>query len=372
MARAGLGSGWNCLFANDFDATKAASYRENWGDEELIVADINLVTTANLSGEADMAWASFPCQDLSLAGNAQGIGNPNSSQQTRSGTFWPFWNLMQSLNAENRAPRIIVLENVTGALTSNGCDDFKAIATCFSSAGYRFGAMVIDAVRFLPHSRPRLFILGVRKDVKIPRSLRANTPSNAWHSQALLSAHKKLPDAIKKQWVWWKLRTPPKMTATFADLVQDEPEGCSWNDDDQTAELLSMMTPVNLAKVETEKKKRQRSVGTLYKRSRKHVQQAEVRFDNIAGCLRTPKGGSSRQTLLIVNGESVRSRLLSPREVARLMGLPDTYKLPAKYNAAYHLAGDGVVVPVVRHIAAHLLEPILAANTLAPSQLAAE
>ena len=41
------------------------------------------------------------------------------------------------------------------------------------------------------------------------------------------------------------------------------------------------------------------------------------------------------------------------------MGLSDEYKLPESYNEAYHLAGDGVVVPVVRYLAEHLLEPIV-------------
>jgi DNA (cytosine-5)-methyltransferase 1 len=53
--------------------------------------------------------------------------------------------------------------------------------------------------------------------------------------------------------------------------------------------------------------------------------------------------------------------LLSPREAARLMGLPDDYMLPQNYNEAYHLAGDGVAVPVVRFLAEHILEPLLAA-----------
>lgn len=91
------------------------------------------------------------------------------------------------------------------------------------------------------------------------------------------------------------------------------------------------------------------------------MQRAEIRFDDVAGCLRTPSGGSSRQTIMVVDGKRVRSRLLSPREAARLMGLPDTYQLPKNYNEAYHLAGDGVAVPVVRFLAEHLLEPLLAA-----------
>jgi len=92
------------------------------------------------------------------------------------------------------------------------------------------------------------------------------------------------------------------------------------------------------------------------------VQRAEIRFDDVAGCLRTPAGGSSRQVIMVVEGKRIRSRLLSPREAARLMGLPDSYLLPKNYNAAYHLAGDGVAVPVVRHLAQHLLEPLLEYN----------
>ena len=95
---------------------------------------------------------------------------------------------------------------------------------------------------------------------------------------------------------------------------------------------------------------------------------AEVRFDGLAGCLRTPRGGSSRQAIVVVEDGRVRSRLLSSREAARLMGLPDSYRLPATATAALHVAGDGVAVPVVRWLAAELLEPLLAP----PAVLAAE
>jgi DNA (cytosine-5)-methyltransferase 1 len=124
------------------------------------------------------------------------------------------------------------------------------------------------------------------------------------------------------------------------------------------------MSPINAAKMRKAKREKRRIVGALYMRTRldengKKVPRAEVRFDNMSGCLRTPAGGSSRQTIVIVDGPSVRARLITRRETARLMGLPDTYKLPENYNEAYHLTGDGVVVPVVRHLAQHIFEPIL-------------
>jgi DNA (cytosine-5)-methyltransferase 1 len=87
-------------------------------------------------------------------------------------------------------------------------------------------------------------------------------------------------------------------------------------------------------------------------------QRAEVRFDGIAGCLRTPGGGSSRQTIIIVEGTKIRSRLLSPREAARFMGLTDAFKLPGTYNEAYKAMGDGVAATVVTALGEQLLLPL--------------
>lgn len=361
MARAGFGSGWECLFANDFDAKKAASYTANWGADELHIGDVGTLTSEMLTGAADAVWASFPCQDLSLAGAGAGL------RGERSGTFWPFWRLMQSIGKEGRAPRLVVLENVCGALTSHHGRDFAAIGDALADEGYKFGAIVIDAVAFVPQSRPRLFFIGVKSD-EIPAELLGQGPSELWHTPALVAAYDKLSVKTADCWLWWNLPAPKKRTATFADIIEAEPTGVDWHTAEQTAKLLGMMSPVNLAKVEAAKKAKRRMIGGVYRRTRfdeagHKVQRAEVRFDDIAGCLRTPTGGSSRQSVLVVEGQRIRSRLLSPREAVRLMGLPDKYKLPKNYNEAYHLAGDGVVVPVVRFLVENLLEPILSFNT---------
>lgn len=185
MARAGLGQGWTCLFSNDIDAKKGASYTTNWGDAHLAIEDVGKLKTANLPGRADLAWASFPCQDLSLAGNGAGLNGD------RSGTFWPFWRLMQALGKEERGPSLIVLENVCGALSSHGGKDFAAIGAALSK-GYRFGALIMDAVRFVPQSRPRLFIVAIRKDLDVPKHLILAQPNAQWHPAHLLAAHGKL------------------------------------------------------------------------------------------------------------------------------------------------------------------------------------
>lgn len=369
MARAGLGEGWDCLFANDFDPMKGRAYRDNWnGGQDLLVEDINKITVTDLPSQADLVWASFPCQDLSLAGNYSGIGHWQDKNQTRSGTFWPFWRLMRGLMENGRAPKVIVLENVYGVLTSNQGKDFTAIGSAFSGSGYRFGAMVIDARHFVPQSRPRVFVVGVRRDVALPDSLTSKQPVTPWHPSRLVEAQEQLTKEARKGWVWWNLPTPPARTQTFTDLIEDDPVGVKWNTAAETKRLLAMMTDTNKEKVRQAQESGERIVGGVYKRTRKgedgqKIQRAEVRFDGIAGCLRTPAGGSSRQSILLVEGKKVRSRLLSPREAARLMGLPDTYILPNNYNDAYHIAGDGVAVPVVRHLAKFIFEPIVSQSS---------
>lgn len=355
MARAGLGSGWKCLFANDFDKKKGNTYRNNWGKKEMVVDDIRNIGPEDLPKYADLIWGSFPCQDLSLAGGGAGL------RGDRSGTFWPFIAQVQSLKDENRAPAIIALENVVGTLTSHKGKDFSSICEALHALGYRYGAFVADAALFLPQSRPRLFVIAVRKDISA--FCEAVEPNNLWHTAALKKAQDNLSEHLKSSWIWWDMPKPPKREMRFADIIEDEPQGTAWHTTAETRLLLSMMSDVNLAKVETAKAAGIRMVGGLYKRTRLHhgikVQRAEVRFDDLAGCLRTPGGGSSRQILLVVEGDRIRSRLISARETARLMGLPDSYKLPTVYNEAYHLTGDGVAVPVVRHLAKHIIEPIL-------------
>ncbi|MDX2265653.1 MAG: DNA cytosine methyltransferase [Hyphomicrobiales bacterium] len=367
MARAGL-AGWDCLFANDVCAKKAAAYAANWGADHFRLGDVSALRTGDLPGRADLAWASFPCQDLSLAGARGGM-----SGATRSGLFWTFWGLMRSLKREGRGPRTIVLENVIGILSSRGGEDFAALCAALGGGGYRFGALVLDAALFTPQSRPRVFFVAVVDAPSAPiatmgEAAGAVGPHPAWHPKALEAAHARLSPELQRRWIWWSPPAPALRNTALADILEEQPTGVAWRSPAETARLLSLMSPGNLAKVEAAMASGARHVGAVYKRIRVEggvkLQRAEVRFDGLAGCLRTPGGGSSRQTLLIVEGGRVRSRLVSPREAARLMGLPDDYKLPSRYNDAYHLLGDGVCVPAVRHLSEHVL---LSAVAVQPS-----
>jgi DNA (cytosine-5)-methyltransferase 1 len=368
MARAGLGESWRCLFANDFDRMKVATYEANWGLSDIRRADVASLALSDLPAQAvDLVWASFPCQDLSLAGGYRGLGSERDKAATRSGTFWPFWNLMRELAQDGRAPRAIVLENVYGCLTSRDGKDFAAIALALAESAYRFGAAVIDAAHFVPQSRPRVFFIAFRSSEVIPVSRIAEGPHETWHPATLVKAYAGLTPAARRNWIWWSIPRPPARNSTFADLVEEAPTAVKWHAAVHTNYILDLMSPFNREKVADAIRSGRRMVGAVYRRTRPDEngvkrQRAEIRFDDMAGCLRTPAGGSSRQAILVVEGKRVRSRLLSPREAARLMGLDEDYVLPERYNEAYHVCGDGVCVPVVRHIAEHVLEPVLLAR----------
>jgi len=360
MARCGLGPAWPCLFANDFDENKAAAYRAFYGPSpELYVQDVGKLETSDLPGHADLAWASFPCQDLSLAGNYEGL------KGERSGTFWGFWRLMQGLRSEGRAPRMIVLENVRGAITSHQGRDFASICEALAQEGYRYAPLVVDAQHFLPQSRPRLFVVAFGPDALPVSGLVGNGPTTTpWHPNSFAKAYDRLTPAARSAWLWLTPPMPEGRTGKLSDLIEDQPGGVRWHTPFETKRILDLMSPLHMEKVKKAMKEGGRRVGTVYKRTRPQddgtrVQRAEVRFDEVAGCLRTPAGGSSRQIIMVVEGKKVRTRLLSPREAARLMGLPEAYPMPTRYNDAYHLIGDGVAVPVVSWLARTVIEPSL-------------
>jgi len=354
LARLGLADDFTCVFANDIDPAKASAYRTAFGEEHLREGDIWALSSADLPGRAALAWASFPCQDLSLAGARRGLAAP------RSGAFWGFHRLIEKLRQEKRAPDVLALENVSGLLSSHGGADFTALVHALDDLGYRVGALEIDAALFVPQSRPRLFVIAART---APAHLIASGPSAPFHSPALRAVVARMPETLRKHFVWWRLDAPPKRNTRLIDVIDDA--NMAWDPPAKTQKLLAQMSPLQRARVEALRESGARAVGAVFRRIRlergQRVQRAEARFDGIAGCLRTPAGGSSRQILLFLEGDQVHSRLLSPREAARLMGAPDQYTLPEGQTAALHLLGDGVCVPAVRFLSNHLLSPLAGA-----------
>lgn len=361
MVRQGLGDAWQCVLANDIDPKKCDIYQQNWGENHLVRGDIANLETDRLLQPIDLYWASSPCQDFSLAGRGEGLAGK------RSGIFLTWLKKISEANTKGYRPRIIAFENVGGLVTSNNGDDFAYVVLSLAKLGYKVGALEIDAKHFLPQSRPRIFVICVRKDVVIDKKLVSEEPTSIFHSARLQRFVEKSTSKLRSNWMWWDLGLPNSNPLGLSDIIEVK-KNSGWFDAEKTEFLLSIMSEINFKKVETRKKDKTLHIGMVYKRGRRNSdgkirQRAEVRFDGLAGCLRTPGGGSSRQTVLVVGRGQVRARLLSVREAARLMGLPETYQLPENYNQGYKLAGDGVAVPIISYLRDEFFEPLLAAQS---------
>jgi DNA (cytosine-5)-methyltransferase 1 len=350
LTRLALSRAWRCIWANDIDERKAEVYGANFPGEPYVCKDIAEVSLDELPDGADMAWASFPCQDLSLAGWRRGLS------AERSGTFWQFWRLMYGQFEVAKRPPLIVIENVVGLLYG---DNFTGLCEALAALGMQFGAVVMDAKRFLPQSRPRVFVVAADARLDVERFC-VRIPNPVWAPPPLMRSAMHLPDGLHSLWRWWHLPVPLERKTPLSRIIESKPTLVDWHNPEETRYILSLMNETNLGKITAARRLKGKHIGFMYKRIREGKQRAEIRFDGISGCLRTPQGGSSRQTVFVVEDGEVRSRLLSPREAARLMGTPDSFVLPDRYNDGYKAMGDGVAVPVVQWLSKHLLEPLAA------------
>ena len=316
------------IWANDISEQKAAVYEANFGCEHFELGDIKDVNGRDLPF-AHLSWASFPCQDLSLAGSLGGI------HASRSGLVWEWLRVLDEMEEK---PRILTLENVTGLLSTNGGDNYRVLHMALVERGYDCGAIVLNASQFVPQSRPRVFVIAVQHGYAIPAYLTGDAP--CWlHNKAASDLGRSLPG-----WIWWQAEKPPRRHSTLKDIIEEETKF----DKDTVLPLVPERHQIKLNEHDT-------VYATGYRRTRHGEQQLELRFDGIAGCLRTPEGGSSKQYLVVKKNDEIHARLLTVREAARLMGAPDSFILPGSYNDGYKAMGDAVAMPVAQFIGENFL-----------------
>lgn len=348
LMRLGLDKeGWTTAWANDIDEKKWEMYRANFneGTSEFVVGDVHEVHGKDMP-DIELATASFPCNDLSLAGSRNGLAGTHSS------AFWGFINVLETMG--ERRPPLVLLENVAGFLTSNDGKDFHDALKALNRLGYTVDAFMIDAVRFVPQSRVRLFVVGTK------------TPSAAVEEMHLLQSDTRpaaLADFIFMNrdidWNVRKLPSLPMPTIKLADIIEDVPANSTiWWSKERCEYLLNQMSVRHRAEAERMIEGSKWSYGTVFRRVRNGRSMGELRTDGIAGCLRTPRGGSGRQILFCGGKGQYRVRLLTGRECARLMGAGD-FKLNVPLNQALFGFGDAVCVPVIQWIARHYLNPVL-------------
>lgn len=333
-----LQSYFKAAWANDICEKKAAVYKANHGKKHFHLGSIADITGGDLP-DAKLSWASFPCQDLSLAGLTAGIHGE------RSGLVWQWLRIIDEM--PNR-PLLLVAENVTGLISVDNGSHYRILHEALRSRGYKVGAVVLDAVHWVPHSRPRVFVIAVQNDVVIPDALLADGP-NWLHPSFVVKVAKNMDG-----WLWWNLPEPFKRKKDLADLIEWDAQCDEKKNADRNLRLIPEHHKKKLGQADV-------TVAPGYKRTRNNEQVLELRFDGVAGCLRTPKGGSSRQFVVLKRNGKLFTRLLTIRETARLMGAPESFKLPGTYNDGYKAMGDAVAVPVARYLAKHLLAHLVQA-----------
>lgn len=341
--------GWDVVFANDIDPKKGEMYRANWpGDDHLLLRDIHALQADELP-DCDLFTASFPCNDLSIAGKGMGLSGAHSS------AYWGLIRLLHDLG--DRRPRLVLLENVVGFLQSRGGEDFAAAVESLAELGYCLDALILNALHWTPQSRRRLFVIA---SLERPRGAQ---------TMALESDARPAPLCRfinSRQEFDWALRPLPGLpapSASLADIVEHVPhDDPQWWSPERVDYFMNQLSPRHAELARSMQSSDRISCATAFRRVRKGRSMAELRTDGLAGCLRTPRGGSGRQILFQAGQGRVQVRLLNPRECARLQGVPDDYLINVPVNQALFGFGDAVCVPAVEWIARHCLTPMVRAT----------
>lgn len=346
LARMGLESaGFDVRWSNDIDPGKHAMYAGHFPPSPghaYVLGDVGDVRAADMPAGLALAWASFPCIDLSLAGWRRGLGGKDS------GTFWHFTRVMDEMADR---PPVVVLENVVGLATSHGGEDLAAAVGELNRLGYSADVLALDARRFVPQSRPRLFVVGALEPP-------ADGPDDAELRPSWLQAP--FRDASLRTHQAGLPALPPLLTAGLSGLAEKIPASDGqWWDGPRTEAFTSSLSPVQAARLAALRDSQSVSYRTAYRRTRAGVAVWEIRPDDLSGCLRTARGGSSKQALVEAGEGNVRVRWMTPREYARLMGAGGYSLDGLRRSQALSGFGDAVCVPAVAWLARHYLMPLV-------------
>ncbi len=312
LMRAGLERvGIETIFANDIDTTKAKLYVDNWGQNELHVGDIRDLNGDEIP-QANLATASFPCTDMSLAGNYKGL---NGAQ---SGLVMDFLRILNEMG--ERAPQTLMIENVMGFLTANGGKDWEKVVGGIRELGYDTAHIIVNAKAFVPQSRARVFLFGNKGPISLPEPPPARTDVY-------------LADIAEAEGDWW----PEERVSAFVDTL----------------------SPIQFQRVSNYKRRIWSAYFGAFRRTRGGRAVWEVRADELAGTLRTTRGGSAKQAIVRAGRGELAVRWMNTKEYARLQGAEHLrYNAVTPYQAMFAL-GDAVCVPVIEWLAVNCLQQML-------------
>jgi DNA (cytosine-5)-methyltransferase 1 len=152
----------------------------------------------------------------------------------------------------------------------------------------------------------------------------------------------------------------PPRKARLVSIVEDLPDDdAHWWSRDRAEYFMKQLSKRHKAEADRMIRANSVSFATAFRRVRYGKSMAELRTDGIAGCLRTPRGGSGRQILFKAGKRRFQVRLMTARECARLQGVPDDYVIDVPLNKALFGFGDAVCVPAVAWVISNCISRVL-------------
>lgn len=371
LVRSGMeAAGFEVVWANDISPMKHAVYAANFDGDDYRLCDVRDVSGGDVP-DVDVATASFPCIDLSLAGHRRGLAGE------QSGLYFEFVRVLSEMG--ERRPAAVLIENVPSFVSSHGGHDLRDALAALNRLGYVCDLAVVDSRWFVPQSRNRLFVLGLR-DLAVQAGVASLTvvENDAATSNGRADALR--PPALRKFLAGsghLELASifdgcPPTIQARLADAVEHlNADDERWWNEQRLAAFDRTLPGRHEARIAELEEQNVTAWRTAYRRTRGGRAVWEVRADEIAGCLRTARGGSSRQALVEVRAGAHRVRWMTAREYARLQGVPDGFDIsPVTESQALFGFGDAVTVPVISWIADSFLAPALGPLTTAADRAA--
>ncbi|OYY75164.1 MAG: DNA (cytosine-5-)-methyltransferase [Gammaproteobacteria bacterium 28-57-27] len=323
--------GGQCVFTSEWDSYAQKTYAENYPGGHSIHGDITQID-ANEIPDHDLLLAGFPCQPFSIAGVSKknALGRAHGFSDETQGTL--FFDVCRII--ESKQPRAFLLENVKNLMSHDKGRTFDVIKRSLDDLGYDIHTRIIDGAHFVPQHRERILIAGFRKADRI-------------------------------SFDWNALPLPPKGTHTLAEILHRtdgrEPR-LPWDGDRFFNHASQQVDP------------KYTLTDNLWSYLQGYAEKHRAKGNGFGFGLVYPhsvtrtlsaryyKDGSE---ILLYQGEGKNPRRLTPRECARLMGFPDTFRISVSDTRAYKQFGNSVVVDVMRH-AAKLMQPALSADILEP------
>ncbi len=220
---------WHVVFANDIDPKKAEMYCHNWPkDDHLKVGDIHEINADDVPN-CTLFMASFPCNDLSIAGRWEGLNGKESS------TFWGLIRILRETG--RRRPPLIMLEDVLGFLMRHKGRDFEQALLAVHELGYAVDAVILNAIHWAPQSRPRLLVIAERDEGQKTQSCALMSDVRPEALFDFISSHPDIRSNIRD------LPPLPAPRIQLEDIIEDLPdENPHWWNKERADYFMSQMS----------------------------------------------------------------------------------------------------------------------------------